>query len=444
MIAIQKFDMHLDRPEQKLRICGVQGDVLSRAVCFLMHQNNRDWTIPENIQVAVWYVKSDRTGGMYDALPDGSPAWKVSGSALTVFLAPQMFAAAGEVQVQLELRAGEAVLHSFAFSLEVSRSLPLAEGSQDYFCWKYAFLPQTAGGEAGQVLQITAVDARGRVTQVRGVELRDLGEDGATFYPAVSQTGDLSWTNDRGLENPAPVNIKGPQGDPGPVGADGKSAYAYAQDAGYTGTEEEFADKLAADAGGSSVRSDWSQNDSAQPDYVKNRTHWSGITQNVIEWDANGDYPVVEDYCKISDLVPAASELIGAECYVSAQDGTAYQHFFSETDIVVGDGHIYWPFGRVVLDPPELAGTYVYRELAESKSSLSVTYSSGTIHTLDEKFIPDTIARVADIPNAIPMPPTAAVGQFIVVSAVDENGKVTATQAIADASMLTAAEGVPF
>lgn len=41
------------------------------------------------------------------------------------------------------------------------------------------------------------------------------GEDGATFTPAVSQEGVLSWTNDKGLENPEPVCILGPQGDPG-------------------------------------------------------------------------------------------------------------------------------------------------------------------------------------------------------------------------------------
>ena len=41
------------------------------------------------------------------------------------------------------------------------------------------------------------------------------GENGATFTPAVSEDGTLSWSNDKGLENPAPVNIKGHQGDPG-------------------------------------------------------------------------------------------------------------------------------------------------------------------------------------------------------------------------------------
>lgn len=38
------------------------------------------------------------------------------------------------------------------------------------------------------------------------------GKDGTTFTPSVSAAGDLSWTNDGGKANPAPVNIKGPQG----------------------------------------------------------------------------------------------------------------------------------------------------------------------------------------------------------------------------------------
>lgn len=40
------------------------------------------------------------------------------------------------------------------------------------------------------------------------------GESGATFYPSVSAEGVISWTNNKGLPNPAPVNIKGEKGDP--------------------------------------------------------------------------------------------------------------------------------------------------------------------------------------------------------------------------------------
>lgn len=41
------------------------------------------------------------------------------------------------------------------------------------------------------------------------------GKDGTTFTPSVSAAGDLSWTNDGGKANPAPVNLKGPQGPAG-------------------------------------------------------------------------------------------------------------------------------------------------------------------------------------------------------------------------------------
>ena len=42
------------------------------------------------------------------------------------------------------------------------------------------------------------------------------GPQGTTFTPSVSSEGVISWTNDGGLANPASVNIKGPQGEPGP------------------------------------------------------------------------------------------------------------------------------------------------------------------------------------------------------------------------------------
>jgi len=50
------------------------------------------------------------------------------------------------------------------------------------------------------------------------LEKPEPGENGATFTPSVSDDGTLSWTNDKGLDNPAPVNVKGPAGPQGPLG----------------------------------------------------------------------------------------------------------------------------------------------------------------------------------------------------------------------------------
>ena len=49
------------------------------------------------------------------------------------------------------------------------------------------------------------------------------GETGATFTPSVDTNGNLSWTNNKGLSNPATVNIKGDKGDQGSTGANGKT-----------------------------------------------------------------------------------------------------------------------------------------------------------------------------------------------------------------------------
>jgi hypothetical protein len=46
---------------------------------------------------------------------------------------------------------------------------------------------------------------------------------GATFTPSVSDSGVISWTNDKGLTNPPPVNIKGPKGEEGPQGESGRT-----------------------------------------------------------------------------------------------------------------------------------------------------------------------------------------------------------------------------
>ncbi len=68
------------------------------------------------------------------------------------------------------------------------------------------------------------------------------------FTPSINaSTGVLSWTNNLGLPNPDPIVVIGKDGvagAPGTPGTDGKSAYEYAEDAGYTGTETQFSNDL--------------------------------------------------------------------------------------------------------------------------------------------------------------------------------------------------------
>ena len=82
------------------------------------------------------------------------------------------------------------------------------------------------------------------------------GKNGTTFTPSVSAAGDLSWTNDGGKANPAPVNLKGPQGETGPQGPTGATGPQGAPGADYTLTKAdktEIAAEAAAAIAGTSL-----------------------------------------------------------------------------------------------------------------------------------------------------------------------------------------------
>ena len=79
-----------------------------------------------------------------------------------------------------------------------------------------------AGGESGQVLaKASGTDYETKWVDPPSGGGSDSGEDGATFTPSVSEDGTLSWTNDKGLANPSPVNIMGPEGPQGIQGIQG-------------------------------------------------------------------------------------------------------------------------------------------------------------------------------------------------------------------------------
>lgn len=70
----------------------------------------------------------------------------------------------------------------------------------------------------------------------------------------------------------APQPSVGKDGKDGVDGKDGKSAYQYAVEGGYTGTEADFAAKLAQDIP-EAIQADWSANE-GEPGHILNRTHY--------------------------------------------------------------------------------------------------------------------------------------------------------------------------
>lgn len=194
MIMIHKLETDLVKRGAMPRIDVVQGDANSRLLEMTMLSNGEAWQIPEKVRVRMRYCKSDGTKGLYDTLPDGSAAWTVEGNILSVFLAPQMLTAEGLVLAQAELTEGDCVVATFAFQVNVE--------------------PNPAEGA------LTSEDYVNMVQWMEG-ELEKL----------------LTQAKESGEFDGEP----GPQGVPGEAGP---SAYEFAVDAGYTGTEEEFGQML--------------------------------------------------------------------------------------------------------------------------------------------------------------------------------------------------------
>ena len=200
------------------------------------------------------------------------------------------------------------------------------------------------------------------------------------------------------------------------------------------------------------VQPDWDQNNSSQPDYIKNRTHkreevlvpsftLSGTAEatnegaTVKEFTVNskiGEAPTgMSVYCRINGQPPVLLPKIYIPDYIifeystygygdpSVFSSSAYVEGAPSVhdnglDIGVGDDHYKW-----IIKVSRDSQYFDYEEL-----TLEFGTSFETVYTpLDENYIPMTVPRVA----------AASAGDILRVKAVDDHGKPTEWEA-ADAA----------
>ena len=171
MNVVATLKMDLARPEQIPQVFCVQGDTYSRTVVLELLANGTVWTVPEGTSVLISYYKPDGTCGTYTQLPDGPQAWAIDGNLVTIALTPQMLTAAGLVSAQLKLVRGEDTISTFAFQVMVRPGIAPGDDPENYTAWLTAYLPQASDAAVGEYLQISQVDASGRVTGVTGTEI---------------------------------------------------------------------------------------------------------------------------------------------------------------------------------------------------------------------------------------------------------------------------------
>ena len=160
------------------------------------------------------------------------------------------------------------------------------------------------------------------------------------------------------LDNPVSV-----QGGPG---EDGKTAYAYAKEAGFTGTEEEFAEKLANAGNGGGVSS-W--NDLTDKPFGDAVVTFDGNLDGKTVVSPNGGVYLV----KVSDNVLSESECVGANVAVSLCG-------YENTITVVGTQDFTSEFGISGFTPvvDNFAGLPYVVIFRESGTVMEQEVSSGT------------------------------------------------------------------
>lgn len=184
--------LDLNRPGVEPVVYAKQWDKLSRYIEVSLYAGSAAFTPPAGATYEVRGVKPDNTVLKYSKDEAGAAAVTVSGHTATITLAQQALACPGDVKMELAIKSGEETLTSFRFTLRVEQSALADVSSNNY-----------------------------------------VNPALATFIPSVSNDGVISWTNDGGLTNPTPRNIRGPSGakivSTVKIGEDTDGGYKYRQ-----------------------------------------------------------------------------------------------------------------------------------------------------------------------------------------------------------------------
>ena len=128
MIITHKICMDLTRRMLQPPIQVMQDDQYSRELEFLLTANGEPWEIPKDFSAMIrWHRESDKVGGSYDLMPDGSLAYSKRENVLTVQLLPQICAGPGKVYLTIMLASANAVAHTFTIPIDVQKNPGLQE-----------------------------------------------------------------------------------------------------------------------------------------------------------------------------------------------------------------------------------------------------------------------------------------------------------------------------
>lgn len=172
MLITHNIDMDLAWRDAAPCINAVQGDAKTRQIVFSLYSGGTVFEVPEDAQVLVRY-KGPGVSGTYDTLPDGSPAAAISGSTVTVTLAPPVTATPGVNSLAITLIQGEDELTTFGVYISVQKNPTGGVSKSGDYNSVAGLIPAPSTARPGQHLMVTSVDAEGKITGVQAVDSID-------------------------------------------------------------------------------------------------------------------------------------------------------------------------------------------------------------------------------------------------------------------------------
>ena len=140
-----------------------------------------------------------------------------------------------------------------------------------------------------------------------------------------------------------------------------------------------------------STEKDWNENNPESKEYIKNRTHYVDTPAFVFDW-TNKDGSIIS---KSLGLEAGRKYECNGE-YRTSNDGGSFESIYLVAEEVNGSIVLQYSPYFIVTDNPQNNQTTVSSELGDL-ISLVVTAEAEGFHALDERFIPETIARKEDV-----------------------------------------------
>lgn len=204
----------------------IKGDSETRYVDVTVLNNGEPLELEDDVTISYIYLKPDCTQVINPAT--------ISGNVVTIELSDQCLTVAGLCSCEIQFYRGTQQLTTAMFRVSVQPGVYDAdalESSDEYLSLSKITADAAEATTNAQQAADDANSAADNANQAadnannaaeKANQAADNVKDGTTYIPSVSTEGIISWTNEQGLPNPDPVNIKGPAGPQGERGAQGK------------------------------------------------------------------------------------------------------------------------------------------------------------------------------------------------------------------------------